>query len=70
MNRQTRRRLAREIPIIRAPKKSTIDIVADDSSVIIKFPEMVSNAKFTPDQALSVAEILVKLAMKIKDAAK
>ncbi len=70
MNRTTRRRLAREIPIIRAPKKSTIDIVADDSSVIIKFPEMVSNAKFTPDQALSMAEILVKLAMKIKDAAK
>ncbi len=70
MNRQTRRRLAREIPIIRAPKKSEIDIVTDNSSVIIKFPEAVSNAKFTPDQALSLAEILVKLAMKIKGVTK
>lgn len=67
MNRQTRRRLAREIPIIRKPQKSSIDVVTVDGAVAIRFPEPIRNAMFTPAQAKGLATIIMKLATQLEE---
>lgn len=60
----------RPIPLIKKkpkPQKSSIDVVVVNESVAIRFPEPISNAVFTPEQAKGLAEVLIKLATKIEE---
>lgn len=49
-----------------APKQSEIQFLIGDGKIVMQFPEPVANASFTVEQAVGLAQILVKLTGEIQ----
>lgn len=67
MNREAKRRTLRKYsPPKRAQKESSIEILPHEGKVLIRFPEVVRTASFTPEQAMGLAQILVKTVQQVQ----